>query len=67
MKVGKMSWSSKEETFRKQLPWIKKILAKYKNSKGIIHTTNYEITEWLKENLMDDRLLFHKQKIEMKY
>lgn len=59
MKVGKMSWTSKEETFKKQLPWIKKILAKYKNNKGIIHTTNYEITEWLKENLMDERLLFH--------
>jgi Rad3-related DNA helicase len=59
MKVGKMSWSSKEETFQKQIPWIKKILAKYKDSKGIIHTTNYEITEWLKENLMDSRLLFH--------
>lgn len=59
MKVGKMNWSSKEETFQKQLVWIKKILEKYKNNKGIIHTTNYEITEWLKENLMDSRLLFH--------
>ena len=59
MKVGKMNWGSKEETFQKQLPWIKKILAKYKNDKGIIHTTNYEITEWLKENLLDERLLFH--------
>lgn len=59
LKVGKMSWSSKEETFQKQLPWIKKILAKYKNSKGIIHTTNYEITDWLKNNIVDERLLFH--------
>lgn len=59
MKVGKMNFSYKEETFQKQLPWIKKILSKYKNKKGIIHTTNYEITDWLKENLMDERLLFH--------
>lgn len=59
MKVGKMSWSSKEETFQKQIPWIKKILAKYKSNKGIIHTTNYEITEWLKNNIVDERLLFH--------
>ena len=59
LKVGKMNWASKEETFQKQIPWIKKILAKYKDSKGIIHTTNYEITEWLKENIMDERLLFH--------
>ena len=59
LKIGKMNWSSKEETFQKQIPWIKKILAKYKNSKGIIHTSNYEIAEWLKENVMDERLLFH--------
>ena len=36
---------------------FKKILAKYKNDKGIIHTTNYEITEWLKENIMDEEEL----------
>jgi len=59
LKVGKMNWSLKEETFQKQLPWIKKILAKYKDNKGIIHTTNYEITEWLKTNILDERLLFH--------
>ncbi|MCK9415213.1 DEAD/DEAH box helicase family protein [Candidatus Dojkabacteria bacterium] len=58
LKVGKMNYSSKEETFKKQIPWIKNILAKYKN-KGIIHTTNYEITEWIKNNIYDERLLFH--------
>ena len=59
MKLGKMSFYSKEETFKNQIPWIKKILEKYKDKKGIIHTSNYEITEWLKENIMDERLLFH--------
>lgn len=59
LKVGKMNWGTKEETFQKQIPWIKKILAKYKNEKGIIHTTNYEITDWIKENITDERLLFH--------
>lgn len=59
LKVGKMNWNSKEETFKKQVIWIKKILEKYKDSKGIIHTTNYEITEWLKESIMNERLLFH--------
>jgi Rad3-related DNA helicase len=59
LKIGKMSFYNKEETFNKQIPWIKKILSKYKNVKGIIHTTNYEITEWIKENVHDDRLLFH--------
>lgn len=59
LKVGKMNFDSKEETFQKQIIWIKKILEKYKNSKGIVHTTTYEITEWIKNNIMDERLLFH--------
>jgi Rad3-related DNA helicase len=59
IKVGKMNFTSKVETFQAQIPWIKKILAKYKDSKGIIHTTNYEITDWIKDNIMDERLLFH--------
>lgn len=59
IKVGKMNYNSKEETFKKQLVWIKKILSKYKDKKGIIHTTNYEVTNWLMDNLMDERLIFH--------
>ena len=59
MKVGKMNFTNKEETFKKQLPWIEKILNKYKDKKGIIHTTNYEIADWLKNNLKNKRLLFH--------
>ena len=59
MKLGKMSFYSKEETFKNQIPWIKKILAKYKNKKGIIHCNTYEIAEWVKENIQDNRLLFH--------
>ena len=59
LKIGKMNYGSKEETFLKQVPWIEKILNKYKNDKGIIHTTNYEINEWVKENVTNERLLFH--------
>lgn len=59
MKVGKMNWNCKVNTFKEQVKWIKQILKKYKDKKGIIHTTNYEITEWLKENIEDERLLFH--------
>lgn len=62
IKVGKMNWYNKEETFKEQLKWIKKILLKYKNEKGIIHTVNYELTEWIKENIEDERLLFHDTK-----
>jgi len=59
LKVGKMNFHNKEKTFKEQIKWIKKILNKYKNKKGIIHTVNYEITEWVKENVDDERLLFH--------
>ena len=57
--VGKMNMTSKEETFQKQIPWINKILQKYKEKKGIIHCTTYEIANWVKENIQNERLLFH--------
>jgi Rad3-related DNA helicase len=59
LKIGKMNYSNKEETFKNMIPWIKKIIGKYKDKKGILHTTNYEIVEWVKENITDSRLLFH--------
>lgn len=59
LKIGKMNMNSKEETFQKQIPWITKILNKYKDKKGIIHCTTYEIADWIKENILDERLLFH--------
>ena len=59
LKIGKMNMANKEETFQKQIPWINKILEKYKNKKGIIHCTTYEIAEWVKENIQNNRLLFH--------
>ena len=59
LKVGKMNYGSKEETFQKQVVWIKHFLKKFKNEKGIIHTTTYEIQKWVQENIFDDRLLFH--------
>jgi Rad3-related DNA helicase len=62
LKVGKMNFFNKEETFKKQIKWIRHILKKYEGKKGIIHTTNYEITDWLKEHVMDKRLLFHTTK-----
>ena len=56
---GKMNFSSKSDTFKNQIPVIEKILKKYINDKGIIHTTNYEISNWIKENIKDNRLVFH--------
>ena len=59
MKLGKMTWKQKEETFKKQLVYIKKILKKNKDRKGIIHSGNYDFTQWLQEQYIDERLIFH--------
>lgn len=59
IKVGKMTYKEKKETFNKQIKIINKILKKYKNQKGIIHTVNYEISNWIKDSIKSDRLIFH--------
>lgn len=59
MPVGKMSFTKKEETFKKYVPVINKILNKYKGKKGIIHTNSFELAEWIKNDVTNNRLLFH--------
>lgn len=59
MPVGKMTFTKKEETFKKYVPFLNKLLAKYKGKKGIFHTHTYEIANWVKGSIQDDRLLFH--------
>lgn len=59
MPIGKMSFKSKEETFRKYIPYIKKLLEKYKNKKGIIHTNSFELSKWIEDSIKDPRLIFH--------
>ena len=59
MPLGKMSYKSKEETFKRYVPYIKKLLDKYKNKKGIIHTNSFELANWIQSNVKDPRLIFH--------
>ena len=59
MPIGKMSYKSKEETFKRYIPYIKKLLDKYKNKKGIIHTNSFELSNWIKSSIKDKRLIFH--------
>ena len=59
MPVGKMSYKSKEETFKKYIPYIQKLLDKYKNKKGIIHTNSFELAKWIEGSIKDSRLIFH--------
>jgi Rad3-related DNA helicase len=59
MPVGKMSYKSKEETFKRYIPYIQKLLDKYKNKKGIIHTNSFELAKWIEGSIKDPRLIFH--------
>ena len=59
MPIGKMSYKNKEETFKKYIPYIQKLLDKYKNKKGIIHTNSFELAKWIEVSVKNDRLVFH--------
>ena len=59
MPVGKMTYKNKEEAFKRYIPYIQKLLAKYKNYKGIIHTNSFELANWIKDSIKDPRLIFH--------
>lgn len=58
--IGKMTFTDKKETFENQKKYIDKIIKKYIDKKGIIHSGTYEVTNWLKEYYKDnDRFIFH--------
>jgi len=59
MPLGKMSYKNKEETFKRYIPYIKKLLDKYKGKKGIIHTNSFELANWIQSSIKDPRLIFH--------
>jgi ATP-dependent DNA helicase DinG len=57
--VGKMSYAKKEETFKRYVPLISRIVKKYTGKKGIIHTNSFELAEWIKNDIEEPRLVFH--------
>ena len=59
MPIGKMSYQKKQETFKKYIPFIQKILNKYKDKKGIIHTNSFELADWIKSDISNQSLVFH--------
>jgi Rad3-related DNA helicase len=59
MPLGKMSYKSKEETFKNYVPFIKKILNKYPDKKGIIHSNSFELASWISRDVKDPRLVYH--------
>ncbi len=59
MPVGKMTFKNKTSCWEQMKPYIEKLLKKYEGKKGIIHTGNYELWQWLKDDLgHNKRLLF---------
>jgi len=56
---GKMSYKTKQDTLKVIKPILGKLLKKYENKKGIIHTVSFDLQNWTIENLKNDRLLGH--------
>lgn len=59
MPVGRMTHSTKYNVFQEYKPFIKKLLEKYKDKKGIIHTHTFEISQWIQKEIKSKRFIFH--------
>lgn len=60
IKTGKMTYEHKKESWERQKLIIEKIIKRNINHKGIIHTANYELSNWVKEYFQkDSRFLFY--------
>lgn len=59
MPLGKMSYTKKEQTFKNFIPFFSKVLKKYPDVKGIIHTNSFELSKWIEDSVKDSRLVFH--------
>lgn len=58
--IGKMTFDNKGDTWEKQKEILDKIINKYKDKKGIIHTINYEISKLIEEIYSGNgRFIFH--------
>ena len=55
--VGSLSYKNKRGTYPKVISEVRNILDQHKNEKGIIHTTNYEIADLIRDNVRDPRLI----------
>lgn len=56
---GEMSWKNKEQSIRGNAKIVEKIISHHKDENGLIHTVNYEIMNYLKNNLNNKRMLFY--------
>lgn len=57
--VGNMAMSSIDESLPKLIEMINVILEQHKNEKGIIHTHTFKISNYIKNNIKNRRLIIH--------
>lgn len=67
--MGSMSYKNIDKTLPNMVKAVKQIIndPQHKNTKGILHCQSFKISNYIKENLNDSRLLFHtsENKIEI--
>lgn len=56
---GEMTFKKKQFSISKNLSLLRKVLESHKGENGIIHTVNYEISNIIKEKVIDSRLIFY--------
>ncbi len=59
--VGSLNQKEIDRTLPKLMPVVEQILRAHKGQKGIIHTNSFKITNFLRENVKNDRLLIQEQ------
>lgn len=57
--VGSMSYKNIDATLPTMLKSINIIMDHYKDKKGVIHTNNYRIANYIKKNIKSKRLILH--------
>ena len=57
--AGEMTWKNKEKSIKGNTKIVEKIIEHHSDENGLIHTVNYEVMNYLKNNLKNKRLLFY--------
>lgn len=57
--VGSMGMRDIDDTLPKMAKAVKELLEVHSNAKGIIHTANFRVANYLRDNVRDKRLLCH--------
>ena len=56
---GEMNWKNKERSIKGNTKIVEKIVEHHKDENGLIHTVNYEIMNFIKNNLNNKRFIYY--------